>query len=242
MAIERITGIVMDITKHSDRHNVLTLFTRERGRVGLLSPAGAGKSARVRNASLMPLSVISADINFSATRELQFLGRFSRPVLWKDIYFNPVKSAISLFISEFLNAYLRQSPPDAKLWDYIVWAVGQLDQASAGISNFHLAFLIDFLSYAGIRPDLSDWRPDSWLDLQGGTMTIFPPRHRNYLEPSQVGVLPLLARMNLRTARVFRFSGAQRRQLLQALLRYYSLHFPGMGTLKSPEVLAEVFS
>lgn len=242
MSIEKINGIVTDLTKHSDRHNVVTVFTRERGKVSLLASAGNSKTARIRNAALMPLSVISADINFSSTRELQFLGRFSRPILWKDIYFNPVKSAVALFLSEFLNVYLRQSPPDERLWDFIVFAIDTLDKTFSGIANFHLAFLIEFLSYAGIRPDLTDWRPDAWLDLQGGAMTIFPPSHRNYIEPARVGILPLLARMNLRTARVFQFSAIQRRQLLQSLLHYYSLHFPGMGTLKSPEVLAEVFS
>lgn len=242
MSIEKINCIVTDLTKHSDRHNVVTVFTRERGKVSLLASAGNGKTARIRNAALMPLSVISADINFSSTRELQFLGRFSRPILWKDIYFNPVKSAVALFLSEFLNVYLRQSPPDERLWDFIVVAIDTLDKTGSGIANFHLAFLIEFLSYAGIRPDLTDWRPDAWFDLQGGAMTIFPPAHRNYIEPSRVGILPILARMNLRTARVFHFSATQRRQLLQTLLHYYSLHFPGMGSLKSPEVLAEVFS
>ena len=94
MAIEKITGIVTDVIKYSDKHNVITLFTRDQGRVSLLSSAGNSKTARVRNASLMPLSVISADINFNPTRDLQFLGKFSREILWKDIYFNPVKSAI----------------------------------------------------------------------------------------------------------------------------------------------------
>ena len=242
MAIEKITGIVTDITKYSDKHNVITLFTRERGRVALLSSTGKGKTARVRNASLLPLSVITADINFSATRELQFLGNFTRATLWKDIYFNPVKSAISLFLAEFINTYFRQSPPEPVIWDYIHYAIGRLDSAEKGLANFHLAFLFEFLSFAGIRPDLSDWREDAWFDMQGGCMTIFPPSHRNYLPPTDVWVLPMLARINLRTAPLFSFNAEQRRQLLHGLLNYYSLHFPGMANLKSPAVLSEVFS
>lgn len=241
MAIEKIIGIVTDIVKHSDRHNVVTLFTRHHGRVSLLSSAGTGKTARIRNASLMPLSVISADINFNPTRELQFLGKFSRDILWKDIYFNPVKSAIGMFVSEFLNTYLRQSPPDSALWDFIVEAVRRLDSARRGNANFHIAFLIDFLNFAGIRPDLSDWRDDAWFDMRGGSMTLLPPCHRDCLPPVRAAILPTLARMNLRTAHIFRFSSAQRRELLGLLLQYYSLHFPGMSGLKSPAVLAEVF-
>ncbi|MDE7181054.1 MAG: DNA repair protein RecO [Muribaculaceae bacterium] len=244
MAIEKIIGVVTDMTRHSDKHNVVTLFTRDHGRVSLLANAGNGKTARIRNASLMPLSVIEADVNFNPTRDLQFLpARFSRPILWKDIYFNPVKGAVALFLSEFLNTYLRQSPPDSGLWDFIVGAIGRLDRADRNATaNFHLAFLIDFLNYAGIRPDLSDWRPDAWFDMQGGTMTIFPPAHRNRLEPREIGILPLLARMNLRTSPLFRFAADQRRQLLQGLLQYYAIHFPGMANLKSPAILTEVFA
>ncbi|MBD5303011.1 MAG: hypothetical protein HDS16_08490 [Bacteroides sp.] len=242
MAIEKITGIVTDLTKYSDKHNVITLYTRERGRVALLSSTGSGKTARVRNASLMPLSVITADVNFNATRDLQFLGNFTRSTLWKDIYFNPVKSAVSLFLAEFINSFFRQSPPEPITWDYIYYSIDKLDKAGEGLANFHLAFLIEFLSFAGIRPDLSEWRSDAWFDMQGGTMTIFPPSHRNYLSPSESKILPLLARINLRTAPVFRFNSEQRRKLLHGLLNYYSLHFPGIANLKSPAVLTEVFS
>lgn len=241
MAIEKILGVVTDVVRHSDRHNVVTLYTRSQGRVALLSSAGNGKTARLRNASLMPLSVISADVNFNPTRELQFLGKFTREVLWKDLYFNPVKSAIGMFLAEFLNAYLRQSAPDPHLWDFIVASVSRLDGMRRGLANFHLAFLIDFLGPAGIRPDLSEWRGDAWFDMRGGAMTIFPPGHRDSMPPSEAAVLPLLARMSLRTAPLFRLNAVQRRRLLQGLLHYYSLHFPGLSGLRSPAVLAEVF-
>ncbi len=241
MAIEKVVGIVTDVLKHSDKHNVVTLFTRDQGRVGLLSSAGNGKTARLRNASLMPLSVISADINFNATRELQFLGKFTREKVWKDLYFNPVKSAVGMFMAEFLNTFLRQSPPDQLLWDFVVRAIERLDNAKKGLANFHIAFLIEFLSYAGIRPDLSEWRPDAWFDMQGGTMTILPPGHRNYVSPPAVNALPLLARMNMRTYPLFRFTAAQRRELLNRIITYYSIHFPGLSSLRSPAVLAEVF-
>lgn len=241
MAIEKIEGIVTDVVKHSDRHNVVTLYTRTRGRVSLLSSAGGGKTVQLRNAALMPLSVVSADVNFNPTRELQFLRRFSRERLWKDIYFNPVKSSVAMFLAEFLNAYLRQSAPDAILWDFIVGAVGRLDRMRGGMANYHIGFLVEFLGYAGIRPDLTEWREDAWFDMQGGMMTLSPPPHRDRLTPSESQKLPLLARMNLRTASLIRMTAEQRRQLLRGLLHYYSIHFPGLGNLKSPAVLAEVF-
>lgn len=241
--IEKVTGIVIDTVKHSDRHNIVTLFAREQGRVVVLTAAGTGKTARMRNAALMPLSVISTDINFNPTRELQFLGKFQRAIIWRDLYFNPAKSAVAMFLTEFLNSYMRQSPPDENLWNFTVRAIGLLDatESPAQIANFHLAFLMEFLSYAGIRPDLSAWREDAWFDMRGGTMTIMPPAHRDVVGPRDMFTLKLLNRMNLRTAPLFRFKKEERRELLGALLHYYSLHFPGFGNLKSPSVLNELF-
>lgn len=242
MAIEKIKGIVTDTVKYNDRHNIVTLFTREHGRVSFLSPAGTGKTAKLRNASLMNLSVISADINFNPTRELQFLGRFQREFLWKDIYFNPVKSSIALFIAEFVNNYSRQLGPDPALWDYVLQSVKMLDDGRGSQANFHLGFLTGFMEFAGIRPDLSEWREDAWFDMRGGTMTILTPTHNDVLIPADARIILLLSRLNIRTAPVFRFNSGQRRQLLQGLLRYYSLHFPGMANLKSPEILSELFA
>lgn len=241
MSLEKITGIVTDVIKHSDRHNVITLFTRSHGRIPFLSAAGNGRSARIRNASLMPLSVISADINLNSNRELQFLGKFQRVFLWKDLYFNPYKSAMAMFLSEFINNYVRNSGSDPALWDFILEAVSHLDKIQDGIANFHLAFLIEFSKYVGVRPDLSDFRPDAMFDMRGGTVSILPPAHRDFLTIEQTSRLPLLMRMNLRTAPLFRFNASQRRELLALLLRYYGLHFPGLSNLKTPSVLAEVF-
>lgn len=242
MSIEKIRGIIVDVRKHSDRHNVITMFTRERGRVGFLAPAGSGKSARIRNASLMPLSVIDSDVKFNNSRELQFLGRFEREIIWENLYFDPVKTAIAMFISEFINVYTRHSGPDEAMWDFMVSAIGRLDREKSVNANFHIAFMIEFMHLAGISPDLTDWRADNWFDMREGVMTIFPPTHRDVLLPAEAQVLPLLARMNLRTARLFRLNAAQRREILHKILKYYSLHFPGMGSLKSPEVLSELFS
>lgn len=146
-----------------------------------------------------------------------------------------------MFLSEFINIYTRQAGPDPTMWDFLFKAVADLDQREKGLANFHLAFLIEFLDYAGIRPDISGWRPDRWFDMQGGTMTDLPPAHRNSLTPSESTVLPLISRMKFRNARLFRFAVGERRLLMRRLLQYYSLHFPGMSNMKSPAVLAEVF-
>lgn len=238
---ERLSGIVLDTVKHNDRHNVVTLFTRQRGRVAFLSPAGNGKAARMRNARLQPLSAIETDVNFVESRSLHILGSITPIEIWRDIYFNPVKSAIAIFMTEFLNRYLRDSSPDPTTWDFVLAAVRDLDCRSCSAANFHIAFLVRFLEFAGISPELDNYEKGDFLDMQAGEPVAYRPINHNYLSPEEAAFLPLLSRINFANAHRFRLSADQRRLILHRLLQYYASHFPWLSNLRSPAILSTLF-
>ena len=50
----------------------------------------------------------------------------------------------------------------------------------------------------------------------------------------------LLSRMSYANSGRVRFSREERRAVLEGILRYYSIHLPGIGAMRSPEVLKEV--
>jgi DNA repair protein RecO (recombination protein O) len=195
---------------------------------------------------MMPLSMITADIRIDATRDLQILNNSTREEVWRNIYFNPVKSSIAIFIAEFLNSYLRFSETDPLLWDYVADSIRVLDRMKRGSANLHLGFLIGLLHYTGISPDLSEARthPErrQWFDMREGSMTYTPPLHRDYIEPEKIRALCSLIRMTPQNCKAYHLNGSERREILDLLLRYYSIHFPSIGNLKSPAVLREIFS
>lgn len=242
MAIEKIQGIVIDVVRHTDRNNVITLYTRSRGRVSFISPAGSGKSGRMRNARLMPLSVVESDVNFRQNRDLQSLGTVTPHTVWRSIYFNPVKTSLTLFLSEFLNRYLREASPDTAVWDFIYGAIRILDSLETGLSNFHIWFLVSFLDFAGIAPDMSDYETGDWFDMRSGIPVAEAPHHRDALDPEETAFLNLLSRISIANMTHFRLSGKERRILLEKILYYYSIHFPGMSNIRSLDVLSDVFA
>lgn len=240
--LEKLQGIVTDIRRHNDRHNVVTLYTRTRGRVAFLSSAGNGRQARLRQARLQPLAVIEAEVNYKDNKELQLLGEFNLLLVCDSIRFNPVKSALAMFVAEFLNHLTRTSPPDTAMWDYVAGAIKVLNGSTAAAANFHITLLVSLLPFAGIQPDLGTYAPGRWFDMQGGVFTDHRPLHGRCLAPDDARHIPVLYRISFGNYTRFRFSGQQRRRLLSLLLDYYALHLPGVSGLKSPEVLAEVFS
>lgn len=242
MALEKITGIVIDIVRHNDRSNVVSLYTRTRGRMSFVSPTGSCKSGRMKKARLMPLSVVESEISFHNNRELQTLGSVIPARIWRDIYFNPVKAAISIFLSEFLNRYLRDSSPDPNTFDFIIDSISFLDCIQEGTANFHIWFLTSFLHFAGIMPDLSQLERGDVFDMRAGIPVAEIPNHRDYLSYAETAFLPILARMKPSNLRFYKFSGSERRGILNMLLRYYAIHFPGTANLRSLDVLTELFS
>lgn len=240
---EKIQAIVLGTVRHTDRHNVVTLYTRTRGRMAVLSPSGAGRSARMRNARLQPMSVIETDIDIRNGRDLPRLGQFAPVCVWREICFNPVKSSLAMFAAEFLGRLMRDSSPDAATWDYIYSALQVLDASPASrLANWHIALLVSLLGFSGIMPDPSTWEPGRWLDMREGRFTVFPPSHADRLEPGYAAAARTLMRMDFFNAPRYRFSRAERREATSMLLRYFSIHFPGVANLRSPEILGEIFA
>ena len=242
--MEKLRAIVLGTVKYSDSKNIIILYTRERGRVTVMSAAGGSRGGKMRNARLMPLSAVQAEVRFRETRDIQTLGQMSPLRVWRNIYADPVRSAVVMFLSEFLDRLLRESQPDPTLWDYLLSWLDRLDEVDASPANMHIAILIGLLPYMGISPDLHrdpKWGGAVWFDMREGTLTPSMPLHNDMLPPEEVAQLSLLMRMTSANCRAYKMKGTDRSRCLEKLLHYYAVHFPGLSNLKSPEVLAAVF-
>lgn len=244
--IDKIEGFVIDIVKHNDKHNVVTLYTRTRGRMAFLVPVGKSKQGKTRNAIIAPMACLAADVNIRGGRELLHLRQPTPVRLWHNIYFNPVKSSILYFITELCNRILRQSPPDPGLWDFIYNSLEVLDGTQADrISNFHIAFLVRLLPWLGISPSIEGRKEGELFDMLSATMIDpgmpFGLQRRILLSPSESAFIPYLAKINYRNMHLYRLSSSQRQETLDGLIRYCSLHLPLGSELKTLDILRQLF-
>ena len=244
---EHISGIVLGTVKHSDRHNVTSIYTRERGRMAFLSPAGTSKSSRLTSARLQPLSIIEAETNISPTKDLHPLSAISPTKIWRTLYYEPFKSTVVLFLSEFLNKLLREAPSEPRLWDFIANSLSIFDatENSTAAANFHITFLISLSYMMGIQPDVSEYREGMEFDMKSGSM-VYPysviSKNSIRIDTLRSAFIPSLIRINYANSKHFRFSGKDRSELIALILKYYGLHFPGCDNIKSLEIIKEVFT
>jgi len=240
--MEKIRGIVIDVTRHNDRYNIVTLFTRSRGRVAFLSPVGSGKSGRMRGARLNLLSEIEAEVRFRPASSLQMLGAVSLAEVHIDMYCNPVKSTVVMFVAEFLNRLLRAAAPEPQLYDYISGAIGILDGMDRGVADFHIVFMVSLLPFMGIQPDLSGYETGDFFDMRSSVYVADRPLHNDWVGGEEAAGLRILQRISYVTAASLHLNGVRRRRISAGLLRYYTIHYPGVDNIKSFPVLVELFA
>ncbi len=240
---EKLTAIVLSVVRHSDRADIVTLYTRERGRVSLVSRVGTSKAGRMRRSMLTPPVILYADAELDAGNALGRLGNIAPVTVLRQLRMNPMKSCVGIFIAEFLNKLLREMPPDAAMFDFIVDSLrGINDAQGAGAANAHIAMLIGLLRYCGISPDVSNVRNGSWFDMREGRFSELPPPHSDVVPPFEAGHIPVLMRMTMTNLRAYRLNGELRRHMLDVLLKYYAIHLPGTGNIKSKDILTVIFS
>ena len=238
---EKMRGIVLNVRKYNDRNCIVTLYSRERGRISFISPLGSGKASNARRARLQPLAVLDTEVSFKAGAELQRLGSITPAEIWTDIYFNPAKRAVALFLSEFLYRLLNDTMPDARLFDFLVDSFRLLDRMEKGTGDFHIPLLVALLTFSGIQPDVSGWQPGYVFDIASGSFVAARQAKGPVIEGAEAEAVRFVMRINFSNMKRLRLTTVDRRRILYSILNYYSYHFPGLGSLKSPEVLREVF-
>lgn len=235
--------IALRSVRYNDRHSILSVYTRQRGRLSVLVSAGNGREASRRRAIIMPGSRFScvADIRdvsgkIPLMRDVQSRG--TSPAAIAD----PVKSAVTLFIVDFLNTILRDAQPDELLFDYVDRMLADYTTLSGIVqANFHILFLIKLMHFLGIEPDIATYRKGYVFDIDDGIFRSSPPLHGHFLDPVQSQIAAKILRINYRNMHCYKLSAKDRNTILDIIINYYTVHFTSLQSMKSLEVLRSLF-
>jgi DNA repair protein RecO (recombination protein O) len=78
--------------------------------------------------------------------------------------------------------------------------------------------------------------------MSNGIFVTTPPVHGNYANKEVSKILAEFFVASYDTISNIILTGTMRNEVLETIVRYYSLHLPGLKKIKSLEVLKEVFS
>lgn len=202
------------------------------------------RSRKTGNRSVLfqPLFILDLELYYKASREMQNLKEFSVFFTPYDIYSNIKKSAVAMFLGEVLTSVLKEESPHEEMFDFIEKSIIYFDKCKEGYANFHIAFLARLSSFLGFEPGRKVDKDNMFFDMLNGVFVRVPPVHGNYANEEISPILSDFFLSSYDSASNISLTGKVRNDILEILVRFYSLHLPGLKKVRSLEVLKEVFS
>lgn len=235
----KLTLICLHTTRHSDTRSILTVYSREAGRLAIGVAAGSGRGPARLRALTMPMAMLTCDTpEPRGGNEILSMRQASPLCITPALHSHPVKQMMAMFMAEVTDRVVRQGSADAAMFDFIAATALRLDRAGEReLANFGICFLVKLAEAAGIEPDLSTYKKGRVFDMRDGVWRATPPVHADYLEPGEAAVAAMLMRMTFDSSARLRLDTAGRRQAIDTALRYFSIHAAPMGGLRSLAVL-----
>jgi len=235
-------GILLHRFKYSDSKIILKIFTREFGLQSYLFFLSVSAKNKSKLNLLQPMYLLDLQVYYKNEDKLQKIKEISPATIFTSIPFDIYKQTMSLFFAEFLLKILQENEKDIELFDFVFHSLIRLDQTKGNINNFHLLFLIRMTKFLGIMPENNYSLSRKIFDLQAAKFIIGNPNHNDYLnEELSKNIFKLINIQDLNRNN-FNISNFKRRELLKHIIKFYNIHLDRPGKLKSPEILAQIFS
>jgi DNA repair protein RecO (recombination protein O) len=200
--------------------------------------SGLGRKG-LKSAIAQPLTRISF-----ATREnpKANLNSMSNPELvnLSNVNSNPLKSAISIFLSETLSKAIGEESADVELFDYLDHSLDYFEH-SGSFMNFHLVLLIRLARILGFGVNSNYSAQVCLFDLENGLFVSDANNSLHMLNEKRSMAIAKIIDVKDFGADL-KLGNQARRELLEDIMIYYSLHIEGLGKVKSLSVLQEIFS
>lgn len=219
--------IVLHTTRYGDTSLIVHGYTREEGRAsfmlrGAFRPSGKRRPSHPGAILLHPLGIVDYVVSRSPRAGMAYLREFSPKYRLHSIREDYDKISVAMFISELLYRTLLHSERDEELYDFLEDAVLRLEALEGSPANFHLWFLDRYSAYLG-------------FPFENGFDQDYNP-----FSPVQASLLHILHEADFVEAMTVPMKGTDRKELVEAVIRWLEYHTGSRIELRSLAVLHQI--
>lgn len=240
-SLHKTKGIVLRTVKYGDTSVIVTIFTELFGLQSYIvnGVRTSSKKTGGKAASFQPSAILDLVVYHNELKQINRIREFKWAHIFQHIFSDITKNAVAVFMIELLVKCLKQPEPDPELFNFAEDALIHLDHSEAGVTaNFPLYFALHLPVFFGFRISTN---PGIYLDLKEGEFTDTQPLHPHFLEGKQAEITAqVLQVMQPSELAGIRLNQEFRRSLLFAYEKYYALHIPDFGSMKTLPVLKEI--
>lgn len=221
--LHKTPGIVFRYTKYGDTSIIVNVFTELFGLQSYIVNGVRSSSAKGKIALYQPLTLLEMVVYYKENANIKRIKELKCLHQYHSLFTDVRKSTIAMFLNELLNKAVRDESHTRELYGFIAESLITLDNQTEGYENFHLIFLIKLSRLLGFGAH-------SIHEVLAGRLADREVEQKltELLETEYEQLVPMTV--------------AQRREVLDLLLRFYRDHMDSLGEFKSVQVLKEVLS
>lgn len=227
--------LLLHTVRFGDHGHILKLLGADGEQIdAVISISSRSKSAK--RAFLHPLSALNLVLSHSKSSGLPYASQFSFQPGRSLIHAGPAQLATALFMAEVLTRICQWQKGDAALYELATRYLEEMLQPGNS-GQIPILFLLEVIEWSGFLPDPPDAQnQDLVFGLQSAA---FSPAPGSSLEPVFSIQLSQIW-MELISNRTVPPLPSQRRELLDAMIRFLEWHFDRHGSIQSHRIFAEM--
>ena len=215
-------GIVFRFTKYGETSIIVNIFTELFGLQSYMVNGVRSRSSKNKIALYQPLTLLDLVVYHRENANILRIKELKCLYPYQTIHRDIRKSAIAMFLNEILNKAVKDQSHADEIGEFLINSFTALDQLSS-VENFHLIFLLKLSRYLGFGPQTKEEILDGWL-----------------LDKHKGELLKILIDANYDSTLLINYD--ERRDILEALLRFYSSHIENLGEIRSVDVLRDILN
>jgi DNA repair protein RecO (recombination protein O) len=237
-------GIVLRTIQYGETSIITSIYTELFGLQSYIVKGvrQSSKKTQAKTAYFQPGAILEMEVYHNSLKNLQFIKEYKWSVLFNNVLFDVVRNAIAQFMIELFLRSIKQPEANPELFYLLEGSLMQADKATdAVVANLPLYFALHLATESGFQLQGSYSTERSVLDLKEGMFIEEEPAHLQYVSGNIAEIISKIQHINFyNDLENIKLNREIRREVLDVLLQYISLHVTEFKEMKSLMILQAV--
>ncbi len=234
-------GIVLKNFNYSDSSIISKIYTQSFGIQSYIIKGIKNKNSKIRVNQLQPLSIIEMVVTKNEKNNLNTIKELSKNIYNSYINFNPIKTAISIFISEIIYKTIIEEEENIALFNFLSNTIEYINSEKELSANFHLYFLLNYSRFLGINPLNNYSIKNTSFNIKEGEFSANILDSSPTFETKHSNILNNLIQTKINDLNNLKIENADKIIILKTLINHISFHLDKNIDILSIDVLSEYF-
>jgi len=224
--LHKVKGIVLSYIRYRETSIIVKIFTDQFGLQSYIVNGARSKKGSGKMALFQPMTILDLVVYKNDQKSIQRISECKCDITYESIPFDIRKISVAIFWAEILSKTLTsEGMEDRRKFEFVKQNLYALDAVDDGIEHCPAIFMFELAEILGFAipsaRNLAENYSNDMHSVPGDLILYFESFSNVEVQKNKIGL---------------------RKMALDCLINYYQEHFDGFGSMKSTDVLRQVFS